>query len=107
MTEHMVLPNRLPRVLTPPWTPPRPTPCQHPRATELSNATLPHFTSDDPDDAMGTDEPEQCGYAVDDPGTSAVEAKTALINRALEETGMGRYQWSMCVRHAAQPCLRV
>ncbi|KIP02515.1 hypothetical protein PHLGIDRAFT_79028 [Phlebiopsis gigantea 11061_1 CR5-6] len=39
----------------------------------------------DPDDS------ESCGYPVDD--RSATEAKAALINRALEESGMGRYQW--------------
>lgn len=41
---------------------------------------------------------EGVGYAVGDlDGKTAVEAKTAVINRALEETGMGRYQWCMCV----------
>ena len=42
---------------------------------------------------------EGVGYAVGDlDGKTAIEAKTAVINRALEETGMGRYQWCMCVR---------
>lgn len=51
-------------------------------------------------DTMGTSEEStgSVGYAVDDlQGKTAVEVKTALINRALEETGMGKYQWCMYV----------
>ncbi|GJE88233.1 MFS general substrate transporter [Phanerochaete sordida] len=37
---------------------------------------------------------EGIGYAVGDlDGKTALEAKTAVISRALDETGMGRYQW--------------
>ena len=39
-------------------------------------------------------EPEM---AYNDEPKTVVELKTAVINRALEETGMGRYQWCMYV----------
>ena len=50
-------------------------------------------------DVYGVDrDVEGLGFAVGDlEGKTAVEVKTALITRALEETGMGRYQWCMCV----------
>ena len=50
-------------------------------------------------DTMGSSSEESgvgLGYPVDDiEGKTAVEVKTAIINRALEETGMGKYQWCM------------
>ena len=48
------------------------------------------------------DEEDSTGYAVGDlDGKTAVQVKTEIINRALEETGMGRYQWCMYVPHHA------
>jgi hypothetical protein len=44
------------------------------------------------------DDEESAGYAVGDlEGKTVVQVKTELINRALDETGMGKYQWCMCV----------
>ena len=38
------------------------------------------------------------GYAVGDvAGNTAVQVKTERVSAALDEMGMGRYQWCMCV----------
>ena len=60
-------------------------------------------------DGYGADrDVEGLGFAVGDlEGKTAVEVKTTLITRALEETGMGRYQWCMCVVSSPlQPALK-
>ena len=70
----------------------------HRHYTLLPSSSRLRDDPDDPDPMGNPDEHETCGYAVEDlAGRSAVEAKTTLINRALEETGMGRYQWCMYV----------
>lgn len=77
--------------------------------SNLRNYTLlpseSHFASNDDDiddtDTMGSSSEDSAiavGYPVDDSdGKSAVQLKTTIINRALEETGMGSYQWCMQV----------
>lgn len=48
----------------------------------------------------------ESGYPADDvEGKTAVEVKTAIITRALEETGMGRYQWCMYAPLPSLPLL--
>ena len=48
--------------------------------------------------ASGSQQPEM---ATESEPKTTVELKTALINRALDETGMGKYQWCMYVYAAA------
>lgn len=72
-------------------------------AADRSSTAKDDDDSDADVDPMGSPSEESgvaVGYPVPDDdllGKTAVQAKTALVNRALEETGMGRYQWCMCV----------
>lgn len=65
---------------------------------------------EDIDDIEGTDmarsSSTESGYPADDvEGKTAIEVKTAIITRALEETGMGRYQWCMYAPLPSLPLL--
>ncbi|EKM56231.1 uncharacterized protein PHACADRAFT_196290 [Phanerochaete carnosa HHB-10118-sp] len=66
----------------------------HSRNTEFDIEEMPDDTAAPATLQRHSTDLEGVGYAIDDlKGKTAIEAKTALINRALEQTGMGRYQW--------------
>lgn len=67
---------------------------EHLEAAEMGNEDFVH------DEASPVDKRTagslEAAHAVEDTTLSVADRKVAIIAAALEETGMGRYQWCMC-----------